>query len=78
LVSLDEWPPGRQGVVARLRDQTPEMLRYLAQKGLIVGARVEVITRDPFDGPLTLAVEAHEQVIGLHVAKFVLICPQEI
>jgi DtxR family transcriptional regulator, Mn-dependent transcriptional regulator len=59
--------------VARLRDQTPEMLRYLAEKSLVIGAAVETRKRDPFDGPLTLLVEGGEQMIGLNVAQFVLV-----
>jgi Fe2+ transport system protein FeoA len=51
------------------------MLRYLAQKGLVVGAQVEVVTSDPFDGPLMLVVDGHDQVIGRNVAQYVLVAP---
>lgn len=72
LTPLAEWPVGEKGRVARLRDQSPDMLRYLADKGLVIGAEVRVVKSDPFDGPLTLEVGASEQVIGLHVAHYVL------
>ena len=72
LTPLAEWPVGEKGRVARLRDQSPDMLRYLADKGLVIGAEVRVVKSDPFDGPLTLEVNASEQVIGLHVAHYVL------
>lgn len=75
LVPLSEWAPGEKGRVARLRDQTPEMLRYLAEKGLVIGAPVEVVKLDPFDGPITLLVDTDEQVIGLNVAQLVLVAP---
>jgi DtxR family Mn-dependent transcriptional regulator len=77
LTPLAEWPREHQGKVERLRDQSPDMLRYLAQKGLVVGAQVEVIASDPFDGPLMLVVDGHEQVIGQQVAQFVLVAPYE-
>jgi len=77
LTSLAAWPPGARGRVERLRDQSPEMLRYLASKGLVVGAEVEVLRRDPFDGPLTLRVGAQEQVIGQNVAQVVLLAEKE-
>jgi len=32
LTPLIEWPPQKQGVVARLRDQSSDMLRYLAKR----------------------------------------------
>ena len=76
LTPLSEWPLGVEGRVARLRDQTPEMLRYLAEKSLVIGATVETRKRDPFDGPLTLLVEGGKQMIGLHVAQFVLVAPR--
>ncbi len=76
LTPLAEWPAGRRGHVARLRDQAPDMLRYLADKGLIVGAAVEVVQADPFDGPITLRVDGAEQVIGVLVAQYVLVGPE--
>lgn len=75
LTPLSEWPLNKQGVVARLRDQSPDMLRYLTDKGLVVGARVRVVGRDPFDEPLHLIAGESEQVIGSHVAQFVLVAP---
>lgn len=72
LTALSLWPLGEAGVVSWLRDQTPDMLRYLAQKGLVIGAKVIVMTRDPFDGPLTLMINDNKQVIALHVAQYVL------
>ncbi|HEX3049635.1 MAG TPA: metal-dependent transcriptional regulator [Aggregatilineaceae bacterium] len=61
------------GIVARLRDQAPDMLRYLGEKGLVVGAHVEVIAIDPFEGPLTVQVDGQAQVIGSNVAHYVLV-----
>jgi len=75
LTPLVEWPQGVKGLVARLRDQTPEMLRYLAEKGLVIGAQVQVTHVDPFQGPLTLTVDAQPQVIGSNVAHYVLVSP---
>jgi DtxR family Mn-dependent transcriptional regulator len=77
LTPLAEWPREHQGKVERLRDQSPDMLRYLAQKGLVVGAQIEVIASDPFDGPLMLVVDGREQVIGQNVAQYVLVAPYE-
>jgi DtxR family Mn-dependent transcriptional regulator len=73
LTPLSEWPLGEKGVVARLRDQAPEMLRYLAEKGLMIGAQVEVVKADPFDGPITLLVGESRQVIGANVAHYILV-----
>ncbi len=75
LTQLSEWPVGKKGLIARLRDQSSDMLRYLEEKGLVIAAQVEVIKVDPFEGPLTLWVEGAEQVIGINVAQYVLVSP---
>jgi DtxR family Mn-dependent transcriptional regulator len=73
LTPLAEWPLEQPGLVASVRDQSPDMLRYLSQKGLVVGVQVQVIARDPFDGPVALRVGECDQMIGQHVAQFILI-----
>lgn len=73
LTPLSDWPPGTSGVVARLSDQSPDMLRYLAEKGLRVGATIEVVSCDPFEGPMTLVVNGCQQIIGQNVACHVLV-----
>jgi len=72
LTPLSEWPLGEIGRVSRLLDQSPEMLRYLADKGLTIGAVVKVENVDPFDGPMTLTVNTEQQVIGMNVAQYIL------
>lgn len=77
LTPLSQWPLNQTGKVARLRDQAPDMLRYLASKGLIIGSMVEVLHTDPFEGPLTLRVNGEEQVIGVNVAQYVFLTRSE-
>jgi DtxR family Mn-dependent transcriptional regulator len=60
-------------IVARVKDQDPERLRYLEKEGLLPGARVILKKQGPFDGPLTLMVEDHEKVIGHELAKTIFI-----
>jgi DtxR family Mn-dependent transcriptional regulator len=78
LTPLSDWPVGEKGLVARLRDQSPDMLRYLDEKGLVIAAQVRVLKTDPFEGPLTLLVDGSEQVIGVKVAQYVLITPYQV
>lgn len=78
-LSLRELAPlalmmrGQEGSIARLRDQSSDMLRYLADKGLTIGARVKVVAIDPFEGPITLETDGEKQIIGRNVAQYVLI-----
>jgi DtxR family transcriptional regulator, Mn-dependent transcriptional regulator len=50
--SLDSLRAGDRGVFVRVSDADPEMLRYLAERGISPGERFEVLERQPFGGPL--------------------------
>lgn len=66
--------PGEQVRIARIPDDTnSDMLRYLAELGLVPGTAVTVLTIAPFDGPMTLQVDDSEQIIGFNVAAAVLV-----
>jgi DtxR family Mn-dependent transcriptional regulator len=43
---------GARGTFVRISDSDPEMLRYLAQRGIAPGESFEVVDRQPFGGPL--------------------------
>ena len=43
---------GARGVLVRVSDAEPEMLRYLAERGIAPGDAFEVVERHPFGGPL--------------------------
>ncbi|MFP7760925.1 metal-dependent transcriptional regulator [Marisediminicola sp. LYQ134] len=55
-VSLGDLADGSSGVVVRIRDRDPELLRYLAAEGVSVDARVTVEQRRPFGGALVVRV----------------------
>ena len=73
--SLAELAVGTTGVVARVTDEDPEMLRYLAEMSIRPGTRLSIKTRAPFDGPITLTVGKQEFSIGPALAAHVLIAP---
>src|SRR4051794_38579432 len=50
--SLATLEAGAGGVLVRIPDADPEMLRYLAERGIGPGDSFEVVDRHPFDGPL--------------------------
>ncbi|MFO7191136.1 MULTISPECIES: metal-dependent transcriptional regulator [Thermocrispum] len=53
---LDELEPGAVGEIARVWDTDPELLRYLSERSIGLGERIEVIERQPFGGPLVVKV----------------------
>ena len=72
-VALSELAPGHSARVKRVSDEDPERLRYLAQLGIVPGASVKVLARAPFEGPISLTVDGHEQTIGPGLASQVLV-----
>jgi len=66
LASLDA---GASGVLVRVSDAEPEMLRYLAERGIAPGDRFEVIERQPFDGPLFVRFGDQVHVLGGALAR---------
>jgi DtxR family transcriptional regulator, Mn-dependent transcriptional regulator len=75
---LSSLAVGHQATVARIFDDAnSEMLRYLAQLGLIPGRSLRLLQREPFEGPLTLQVGDETLVVGHTVAQAVLVTINE-
>jgi DtxR family Mn-dependent transcriptional regulator len=70
---LADLAPGTNAVVRRVDDFDPERLRYLSDRGLVLNARVEVLHREPFNGPLLVRVGAAQHHLGLDVARGVFV-----
>ncbi|MCW9707557.1 metal-dependent transcriptional regulator [Fodinibius salsisoli] len=66
---LIEAEPNQEYILSRVKDQDPELLRYLEKIGMLPGIKIELKEKAPFKGPLTLLVENEEQAIGHDVAK---------
>jgi DtxR family Mn-dependent transcriptional regulator len=62
--SLAELEPGSQGTFVRVSDSDPEMLRYLAEREIAPGAEVRVEDKQPFGGPLFVAINDQTHVLG--------------
>jgi DtxR family Mn-dependent transcriptional regulator len=55
---------GASGVFVRVSDSDPEMLRYLAERGIAPGDAFEVVEKHPFDGPLFVRFGDSVHVFG--------------
>jgi DtxR family Mn-dependent transcriptional regulator len=55
--------------VLRVRDQSGERLRYLADLGLVPGAAVEVRASAPFDGPITVRLSDADHALDRRMAR---------
>lgn len=68
---LVEMQAGEAASVVRVREDDPELLRYLRECGLVPGARVEVTSTRPFQEPIHLKVDGAERIVGHQVAQAV-------
>jgi DtxR family Mn-dependent transcriptional regulator len=67
--SLQSLSAGDRGVFTRISDSDPEMLRFLEQRGIAPGHELEVIDKQPFDGPLFVRFGEHVHVLGGELAR---------
>jgi DtxR family Mn-dependent transcriptional regulator len=67
--ALADLAPGDSARFVRVSDSNPEMLAYLSQCGIAVGDQLELIERQPFDGPITVRIDSDSHVLGLTLAQ---------
>lgn len=67
--SLADVPPNEEVILGRVTNQEPELLRYLETIGLLPGVGLEVLKREPLDGPVTLRVGEEKRVIAHKIAQ---------
>jgi len=63
-VSLQSLEPGARGRFVRISDSDPEMLRYLGSLGIAPGDDLQVMAKQPFDGPVFVRFGTAEHVLG--------------
>jgi DtxR family Mn-dependent transcriptional regulator len=67
--SLQALEAGARGVFTRISDSDPDMLRFLAGRGIAPGDEFEVIDKQPFEGPLFVRFSDQVQVLGGALAR---------
>jgi DtxR family Mn-dependent transcriptional regulator len=68
--TIAELKPGEQARVVRVSDAEPQMLRYLTEQGIGIGAELELIERQPFDGPCLVRLrDTSERNLGIRLAQ---------
>jgi DtxR family Mn-dependent transcriptional regulator len=66
---LIDIPKNQSYIIQRVKDQSPDLLRYLEKQGLIPGVKVEILHREPFEGPIKLQMDSGEMTIGYKIAE---------
>jgi DtxR family transcriptional regulator, Mn-dependent transcriptional regulator len=73
LMALSELPEHAPAHVRQLKTSDPNMLQHILDRGFSLESTVEIVARDPFDGPITARVDGEERIIGSGVAGCILV-----
>jgi len=74
--SLYDLEPGEHGTFVRIADTDSEMLRFLGERGITPGAELELIERQPFDGPVYVRFGDEVHVLGAVLARAMRVEPE--
>jgi DtxR family Mn-dependent transcriptional regulator len=74
--SLQALGTGAVGTFTRVSDSDPEMLRYLADRGIAPGDAFEVVEKQPFGGPLFVRFGDQVHVLGGALARAMRVEPR--
>ncbi len=74
-LSLAELESGDGARVVQVSDDDPDLLRYLAELAIVPGAEVVVLSKAPYEGPITLGVSGNRLSIGPALAAQVRVAP---
>ncbi len=74
--TLEELEPGETATFVRISDTEPEMLRFLGERGIVPGSRLELVERQPFDGPLFVRAGGDVHVLGATLARAMHVQPE--
>jgi DtxR family Mn-dependent transcriptional regulator len=67
--TLAELDTGETATFVRVSDADPEMLRFLGERDIVPGTHLELVERQPFDGPLFVRAGGEVHVLGATLAR---------
>jgi DtxR family Mn-dependent transcriptional regulator len=70
---LSECRSGEKVVVQGVSDEDPARLRELERRGLVPGARIEVVSDSKFEGPITVRLKGRRVSVPLGLARAVFV-----
>ncbi len=73
LQPLSELALATPARVSRLMAETPDKLQHTLDRGFTLNTIVEIVARDPFEGPLTIKLHDGQTIIGHTLAAVILV-----
>jgi DtxR family Mn-dependent transcriptional regulator len=74
-LNLAQLEPGDRATLVRVSDSDPQMLSYLSGLGICVGDKLEMLDRQPFDGPCAVRFATRTHVLGLPLCRAMRVVP---
>jgi DtxR family Mn-dependent transcriptional regulator len=74
-VSVAEAPLNRSLRIARLEDESPDVVRYLTDRDLLPGAKVKVTLREPVGGGVLVEAHGETHALGSQLASTIRVRP---
>ncbi|MFI5251525.1 MAG: metal-dependent transcriptional regulator [Bacteroidota bacterium] len=71
--NLSECTEGERGVVLRVKDGNPEILKYMTKLGLGLNKRVEIIQKIQFDGSVIVKIDGKEVPLSEKLAQSIFV-----
>lgn len=68
---LAELQSGYCAEIYEVSDHDPEFLRYLGELGFYPKTKIEILSVEPFGGPMTVSVGNNKHAIGLEAASYI-------
>ncbi len=68
-LSVCDAEEGKSYLIGRVKDQDPELLRYLEKSGVIPGVKIKILEKAPFEGPIKVLLENEEFTFGYSIAR---------
>lgn len=66
---LGDLAPGERATLIRVPDSDPQMLRYLADREIGIGEEIEMLGRQPFEGPCEIRIAERTHQLPLVLAN---------
>lgn len=72
-VSLDQLKPGSKGTISSVKDDDPELLKYLEKIGAKPGKKLEVVSRESYDDSVEILLDKKKVFFSKEVSKNILL-----
>lgn len=63
LIRLSDFEPHQSGVLYALADSRKELLNFLNGKSIAIGLKINILSKEAFDGSMTISYDGHPQVV---------------